>query len=74
MVFLGDGPLGQMTAMSSDGGYVKGFVGNPLCDPLYKENGKVHFLLPDLSWKEPLCQVCCSLLIFNSEFSNFNCG
>ena len=43
MVFLGDGPLGQMTAVSSDGGYVKGFVGNPLCEPLYKENGKVRF-------------------------------
>ena len=42
MVFLGDGPLGQMTAISSDGGYVKGFVGNPLCDALYKENGKVR--------------------------------
>ncbi|KAG0569348.1 hypothetical protein M758_6G079700 [Ceratodon purpureus] len=41
VVFLGDGPLGQMTAISSDGGYVKGFVGNPLCDALYKENGKL---------------------------------
>ena len=43
VVFLGDGPLGQMTAISSDEGYVKGFVGNPLCDPFYKENGKVRF-------------------------------
>lgn len=41
-LFLGDGPLGQMTAISSEGGYVKGFVGNPLCDPPYKDNGKVQ--------------------------------
>jgi len=44
VTFLGDGPLGQMTAISSDGGYVKGFVGNPLLEPLYNENGKVRLL------------------------------
>lgn len=44
VAFLGDGPLGQMTAISADGGYVKGFVGNPLCDPVYNENGKVRLL------------------------------
>lgn len=41
VTFLGDGPLGQMTSISSAGSFVKGFVGNPLCQPPLKDNGKV---------------------------------
>lgn len=63
-LFLGDGPLGQMTAISSEGGYVKGFVGNPLCDPPYKDNGKLDVGLAvgsgvlsivrnNRNWKQP---------------------
>jgi len=56
VTFLGDGPLGQMTTISADGGYVKGFVGNPLVEPLYNENGKV---LPLIA-KSILLSSCCS--------------
>lgn len=41
VTFLGDGPLGQMTSISSAGSFVKGFVGNPLCQPPLKDNGRV---------------------------------
>ena len=45
VTFLGDGPLGQMTSISSAGSFVKGFVGNPLCQPPLKDNGRVWFTL-----------------------------
>lgn len=41
VTFLGDGPLGQMTSISSAGSFVQGFVGNPLCQPPLKDNGRV---------------------------------
>lgn len=46
VTFLGDGPLGQMTSISSAGSFVKGFVGNPLCQPPLKDNGRVWFTWP----------------------------
>lgn len=42
MLFRGNGPLGNMTAISADEGHVKGFVVNPSCDPPLKDNGKVQ--------------------------------
>lgn len=45
VTFLGDGPLGQMTTIATEKGFVKGFVGNPSCDPPLKPTGKVRFLL-----------------------------
>lgn len=61
VTFLGDGPLGQMTAIASRDGYVKGFVGNPLCDPPLKENGKV--LLPNLSAPRQLSRAPCYIAV-----------
>ncbi|KAJ7563497.1 hypothetical protein O6H91_03G112900 [Diphasiastrum complanatum] len=41
VTFLGRGPLGQMTTIASGLGFVKGFVGDPLCNPPLKPNGKL---------------------------------
>jgi molecular chaperone Hsp33 len=41
VTFLGDGPLGQMTTIATEKGFVKGFVGNPSCDPPLKPTGKL---------------------------------
>jgi molecular chaperone Hsp33 len=44
ITFLGQGPLGQMTTVANGPNLVKGFVGNPLCQPPLKESGKVSEL------------------------------
>lgn len=36
----GRGPIGRMTAVATDSGQVKGFVGNPECDPPLNSRGK----------------------------------
>eukprot|EP00271_Cylindrocystis_brebissonii_P010229 TRINITY_DN26363_c0_g1_i1.p1 TRINITY_DN26363_c0_g1~~TRINITY_DN26363_c0_g1_i1.p1 ORF type:complete len:441 (-),score=68.43 TRINITY_DN26363_c0_g1_i1:508-1830(-) len=42
VMFSGRGSLGQMAAVSSDGGrLVKGFVSNPACDPPLNSQGKM---------------------------------
>eukprot|EP00246_Nothoceros_aenigmaticus_P014757 TRINITY_DN5818_c0_g1_i2.p1 TRINITY_DN5818_c0_g1~~TRINITY_DN5818_c0_g1_i2.p1 ORF type:complete len:281 (+),score=42.29 TRINITY_DN5818_c0_g1_i2:124-843(+) len=41
VTFLGEGPLGQMTTIAGKGGIVKGFVGNPLCNPPLRPDGKL---------------------------------
>uniref|UniRef100_A0A7I4DAL1 Uncharacterized protein n=1 Tax=Physcomitrium patens TaxID=3218 RepID=A0A7I4DAL1_PHYPA len=64
VLFRGNGPLGNMTAISADEGHVKGFVVNPSCDPPLKDNGKLNVGLAvgsgvlsvvrnNRNWKQP---------------------
>lgn len=41
VMFSGRGPIGHMTAVSSGGSMVKGYVANPLCDPPLTPAGKM---------------------------------
>ena len=42
ITFKGDGPIGQIIAISDNTGMVKGLVGNPAADPPLRPDGKLN--------------------------------
>lgn len=60
--FLGRGGLGQVTAVTSQRGAVKGYVANPACDPPLNAAGKVSLspaiASPAFGWGQLLTVSC----------------